>query len=70
MKWLHMVAFLLMVVGAVTWGTVALFQFNVVDMVLVQVHNLDRLVYVLVGASVSICWQLTKTTANLLKVRL
>ncbi len=51
MKWLHMVAFLLMAVGAVTWGTVALFQFNVVDMVFGAGSQLGQLVYVLVGAS-------------------
>lgn len=51
MKWLHMVTFLLMVVGAVTWGTVALFQFNVVDMVFGAGSQLGKMVYVLVGAS-------------------
>jgi len=51
MKWLHMVSFLLMVVGAVTWGTVALFQFNVVDTVFGADSQLGQLVYVLVGAS-------------------
>lgn len=51
MKWLHMVAFLLMVVGSVTWGTVALFQFNVVDMVFGAGSQLGQMVYVLVGAS-------------------
>lgn len=51
MKWLHMVAFLLMVVGSVTWGTVALFQFNVVDMVFGVGSQLGQMVYVLVGAS-------------------
>lgn len=51
MKWLHMVSFLLMVVGAVTWGTVALFQFNLVDMVFTEGSQLGQLVYVLVGVS-------------------
>lgn len=51
MKWLHMVSFLLMVVGAVTWGTVALFQFNLVDMVFGAGSQLGQLVYVLVGVS-------------------
>ncbi|MBP6044823.1 MAG: DUF378 domain-containing protein [Microgenomates group bacterium] len=51
MKWLHMVSFLLMVVGAVTWGTVALFQFNVVDMVFGVGSQLGMVVYVLVGVS-------------------
>ncbi len=46
-----MVSFLLMVVGAVTWGTVALFQFNLVDMVFGAGSQLGQLVYVLVGVS-------------------
>ena len=51
MKWLHMVAFLLVVVGAVTWGTWALFQFNVVDAVFGAGSQLAQVVYVLVGVS-------------------
>lgn len=51
MKWVHMVSFLLMVVGAVTWGTAELFQFNVVDMVFGAGSQLGQMVYVLVGAS-------------------
>lgn len=51
MKWLHMVAFLLVVVGALTWGTMALFSFNVVDTVFGVGSQLGQLVYVLVGVS-------------------
>ena len=51
MKLLHMVTFLLMAVGAVTWGTVALFEFNVVDTVFGPGSQLGKMVYVLVGAS-------------------
>jgi len=51
MKWLHMVSFLLVVVGAVTWGTVVLFQFNVVDAVFGAGSQLGQMIYVLVGVS-------------------
>ncbi|MEK7499573.1 MAG: DUF378 domain-containing protein [Patescibacteria group bacterium] len=51
MKWLHMVAFLLVVVGAVNWGLVALFNMNVVDAVFGVGSQLGQMVYVLVGAS-------------------
>lgn len=51
MKMLHMVAFLLVVVGAVNWGLVGLFNFNLVMAVLGSVPVLERVVYILVGAS-------------------
>ncbi len=51
MKWLHMVSFLLMVVGAVNWGLVALFDMNLVDMVFGAGSQLGMMVYVLVGVS-------------------
>lgn len=50
-KTLHMVAFVLVVVGAVNWGLVALADVNVVDMVLGAGSTLAKLVYVLVGVS-------------------
>ena len=51
MNWLHMVSFLLMVVGAVNWGLVALFDMNLVDMVFGAGSQLGMMVYVLVGVS-------------------
>lgn len=51
MKSLHMVAFLLVVVGALNWGLVGLFQFNLVEALLGSMQYVERLVYVLVGAS-------------------
>ncbi len=51
MKWLHMVSFLLMVVGAVNWGLVAMFDVNLVDMVFGAGSQLGMMVYVLVGVS-------------------
>ncbi len=46
-----MVAFLLAMVGALNWGLVGLFNFNLVDVLLGSVPAVVRVVYVLVGAS-------------------
>ncbi len=51
MKMLHMVAFTLAMVGALNWGLVGLFNFNLVTTVLGSAAGLEQLVYVLVGAS-------------------
>ncbi len=50
MKTVEMVAFWLVVVGAVNWGLAAL-GFNVVDMLLGADSMLSKVVYLLVGAS-------------------
>lgn len=51
MKMLHMVAFLLVIVGALNWGLVGLFHFNLVTAVLGSLPMLENLVYILVGVS-------------------
>lgn len=57
MKALHMIAFLLAVVGGINWGLVGLGWFagsqdwNVVHMLLGSSMQLEAIVYVLVGAS-------------------
>ena len=51
MKMLHVVAFLLTVVGALNWGLVGLFNLNLVEAVLGTVPAAVQLTYVLVGAS-------------------
>ena len=51
MKALHMVAFVLLVVGGLNWGLVGLFQYNLVESLLGMGSGLTMLVYVLVGAS-------------------
>lgn len=50
MKGLHMVTFLLVVVGALNWGLSAL-GFNLVEMLLGSMPGLVKVVYLLVGAS-------------------
>lgn len=51
MKWLHMGAFLLVVVGALNWGLLGLLKLNLVSMLLGSGTMLEMLVYVLVGIS-------------------
>lgn len=51
MKLLHMVTFLLTVVGAVNWGLVGLLDLNLVQVLLGQWMMLEKVVYVLVGLS-------------------
>jgi len=48
MKALHMVAFILLVVGGLNWGLSAL-GYNVVNMLLGSWPGVERLVYLLVG---------------------
>ena len=51
MKSLHMIVFTLVVVGALNWGLVGLFNFNLVSALLGVDSALEKLVYVLVGLS-------------------
>lgn len=51
MKALHMVTFLLVIVGALNWGLWALFNLNVVNLVLGSMPSVEKLVYILVGFS-------------------
>ena len=51
MKMLHMVAFLLLIVGAVNWGLVGLLEFNLVTAVVGSIAGAEKVVYILVGAS-------------------
>lgn len=50
MKTLHMVAWVLLVVGGLNWGLVA-FNYNLVEMLLGDGTTLEMLVYLLVGLS-------------------
>lgn len=50
MKILHIIAFILLVVGGLNWGLVAL-GYNVVDMILGAGSTYGKVVYALVGLS-------------------
>ena len=51
MKMAHMGAFLLVLVGALNWGLVAFFNFNLVSVIFGAGTMLERVVYALVGLS-------------------
>lgn len=51
MKALHMLAFILVVVGALNWGLVGLMNFNLVDLLFSSMPGIVRVLYILVGAS-------------------
>ncbi len=51
MKALHMIAFVLIVIGGLNWGLVGAFNYNLVHAILGSVSSLERIVYILVGLS-------------------
>lgn len=51
MKTLHMVAFILVFVGALNWGLMGLFSYNLVANVFGSIAGLENLIYILVGVS-------------------
>lgn len=50
MKSLHTISLVLVLVGALNWGLVGLFDFNLVSKLLGPIM-LDRIVFILVGAA-------------------
>ena len=71
MKYLHIVAYLLVIVGALNWGLVGLFNYNLVNMLLGSMPMLEKLVYILVGISavveVAMHQQNCKTCSTMMK---
>lgn len=49
MKWLHIIAMLLLFVGGLNWGLVGLFNFNLVTYLLGSWPMAENLTYILVG---------------------
>jgi len=49
MRALNIIALVLVVVGALNWGLVGLFNFNLVSAIFGEMTALTRVVYVLVG---------------------
>jgi uncharacterized protein len=49
MKLIHSLAMILVIIGAVNWGLVGLFQFDLVASILGPASALSRCVYVIVG---------------------
>jgi uncharacterized membrane protein YuzA (DUF378 family) len=51
MKFLHYLAFILVVVGGLNWGLVGIWDFNLVDKIFGNWAMVERIVYILVGLS-------------------
>lgn len=51
LRLLHLSAFLLVIVGALNWGLVGLFDFNLVNMIFGSMGGAVNIVYILVGAA-------------------
>lgn len=51
MKTIDKIALFLIVIGAINWGLVGFFRFNLVDTIFGQMSVLSRIIYALVGIS-------------------
>ena len=51
LKFLHIIAFILLVVGGLNWGLVGAFDFNLVEKIFGSMPTIETIVYVLVGLS-------------------
>lgn len=51
LKILHMVSYLLVIVGALNWGLIGLFNFNLVNMIFGSMGGIENIVYILVGVA-------------------
>ena len=51
MKALDKIALALIIIGAINWGLIGLFKFNLVEMIFGDMTAIARIVYALVGIS-------------------
>ena len=51
MKVIDTIALLLVIIGAINWGLIGIFNFNLVDTLFGTMSVLSRIVYILVGIS-------------------
>ncbi len=51
MKIIDKIALFLIVIGAINWGLIGLFNFNLVDTIFGTASLISRIIYVLVGIS-------------------
>ena len=51
MKVIDKIALVLIIIGAINWGLIGFFQFNLVDTIFGQMSVLSRIIYALVGIS-------------------
>jgi len=51
MKTIDTIALVLIIIGAINWGLIGLFKFNLVDAIFGTMSLLSRIIYTLVGIS-------------------
>lgn len=51
MKTIDTIALILVIIGAINWGLIGLFKFNLVDSIFGTMSALSRIIYTLVGIS-------------------
>ncbi len=51
MKVIDKIALLLVIIGAINWGLVGIFNFNLVDTIFGTMSIISRIIYILVGIS-------------------
>lgn len=51
MKIIDKIALVLIIIGAINWGLVGIFKFNLVDTLFGELSMLTRIIYALVGIS-------------------
>ncbi len=51
MKVIDTIALVLIIIGAINWGLIGLFKFNLVDAIFGTMSALSRIIYTLVGIS-------------------
>ncbi len=51
MKIIDTIALILVIIGAIVWGLIGLFNFNLVEMLFGNMTLLSRIIYILVGIS-------------------
>ena len=51
MKILDKIALVLIIIGAINWGLVGIFKFNLVDSIFGTMSAISRIIYALVGIS-------------------
>ena len=51
MKAIDVIALILVIIGAINWGLVGIFEFNLVDTIFGAMSTISRIIYILIGIS-------------------
>ena len=51
MKVIYTIALILVIIGAINWGLIGIFNFNLVDTIFGTMSAISRIIYTLVGIS-------------------